>query len=47
MARLAPAEVFAVNEVAVVHVLNRTVRQCFLPGPLHDRHAIAFAHEKS
>lgn len=32
MARLARAEVFASDEVAIVHVLNRTVRRCFLLG---------------
>ena len=32
MARLARVEVFASDEVAVVHVLNRTVRRCFLLG---------------
>jgi hypothetical protein len=32
MARLARVEVFAADEVAVVHVMNRTVRRCFLMG---------------
>ena len=32
MARLARAEVFAPDEVAVVHVMNRVVRRCFLLG---------------
>jgi hypothetical protein len=32
MARLARAEVFASDEVAIVHVMNRTVRRCFLLG---------------
>ncbi|MFN9236147.1 MAG: hypothetical protein ACK6D4_16045, partial [Planctomyces sp.] len=32
MARLARVEVFAADEVAVVHVMNRTVRRCFLLG---------------
>ena len=32
MARLARAEVFAPDEVAVVHVINRVVRRCFLLG---------------
>lgn len=32
MARLARVEVFASDEVAIVHVLNRTVRRCFLLG---------------
>jgi len=32
MARLARAEVFAADEVAIVHVMNRTVRRCFLLG---------------
>ncbi len=30
MARLARVEVFAGNEIAIVHVMNRTVRLCFL-----------------
>ncbi|MFO0179903.1 MAG: transposase [Planctomyces sp.] len=34
MARLARVEIFAADEVAVVHVMNRTVRRCFLLG--HD-----------
>jgi len=29
MARLARAGVFASGEVAIVHVMNRTVRRCF------------------
>ena len=32
MARLARVEVFAADEVAIVHVTNRTVRRCFLMG---------------
>ena len=32
MARLARAELFAPEEVAVVHVMNRVVRRCFLLG---------------
>ena len=32
LARLARVEVFASDEVAIVHVLNRTVRRCFLLG---------------
>jgi hypothetical protein len=32
MARLARAEIFAPDEVAVVHVMNRVVRRCFLLG---------------
>ncbi len=32
MARLARGEVFADDEVAIVHVMNRTVRRCFLLG---------------
>ncbi len=32
MARLARVEVFASDEVAVVHVMTRTVRRCFLLG---------------
>ena len=34
MARMARAEVFAPDEVAVVHVMNRVVRRCYLLG--HD-----------
>ena len=34
VARLARAEVFAADEIAVVHVMNRVVRRCFLMG--HD-----------
>ena len=32
MARMAWAEVFAPDEVAVVHVMNRVVRCCYLLG---------------
>src|SRR6056297_1887331 len=32
MARLSRAEVFASDEIAIVHVMNRTVRRCFLLG---------------
>jgi hypothetical protein len=32
MARMARAEVFAPDEVAVVHVMNRVVRCCYLLG---------------
>ncbi len=32
MARMARTEVFAADEVAIVHVMNRTVRRCFLLG---------------
>ena len=32
MARLARVEVFAADEIAVVHVMARTVRRCFLLG---------------
>ena len=32
MARLARVEVFAADEIAIVHVINRTVRRCFLMG---------------
>lgn len=32
MARLARAEVFAPDEIACVHVMNRVVRRCFLMG---------------
>jgi len=32
MARIARVEIFASDEVAIVHVMNRTVRRCFLLG---------------
>ena len=32
MSRLARAEVFGPDEVAIVHVINRVVRRCFLLG---------------
>ena len=32
LARLARVEVFAADEIAIVHVMNRTVRRCFLLG---------------
>jgi hypothetical protein len=32
MARMARAEVFSPEEVAIVHVMNRVVRRCFLLG---------------
>jgi len=32
MARLARAEVFAADEIAIVHGMNRVVRRCFLLG---------------
>jgi len=32
MARLARVEIFAADEIAIVHVMNRTVRRCFLFG---------------
>ena len=32
MARLARAAVFAPDEVAIVHVMNRAVGRCFLLG---------------
>ena len=32
MARLTRAELFAPDEVAVVHVISRVVRRCFLLG---------------
>ena len=45
MARLARVEVFASHEVTIVHVLNRTVRLCFLLGndPVSDKN---FDHRK-
>ena len=36
MARLARAEVFAADEIAIVHVMNRTVRLCFLLGMMRS-----------
>ena len=32
MARMARAEVFTPEEIAIVHVINRVVRRCFLMG---------------
>jgi len=32
MARLARVEVFSADEIAIVHVMNRAVRRCFLLG---------------
>lgn len=32
MARMSRVEVFAADEIAIVHVMNRTVRRCFLLG---------------
>ncbi len=32
MARISRVEVFSADEIAIVHVLNRTVRRCFLMG---------------
>lgn len=32
MARVAREEVFSPDEIAVVHVMNRVVRRCFLLG---------------
>jgi len=32
MSRLARAEVFAPDEIAIVHVISRVVRRCFLLG---------------
>ena len=45
MARLARVEVFAADEVAIVHVMNGAVRQCFLMGddPLTGKN---FDHRK-
>jgi hypothetical protein len=45
MARLARVEVFASDEIALVHVMNRTVRRCFLMGndPLTGKN---FDHRK-
>jgi REP element-mobilizing transposase RayT len=46
MARLARVEVFDADEVAIVHVINRTVRRCFLMGddPLTGKN---YDHRKS
>jgi hypothetical protein len=46
MSRLARVEVFAAEEVAIVHVMNRTVRRCFLMGddPLTGKN---FNHRKN
>ena len=40
MARLARVEVFGADEIAIVHVMNRTVRRCFLLGddPFTGKH---------
>ena len=32
IARLTRVKVFAADEIAIVHVMNRTVRRCFLLG---------------
>ena len=32
MARLARVEIFAADEIAIVHVINRVVRRCFRLG---------------
>jgi len=41
MARSARADLFAPDEVAIVHVMNRVVRRCFLLGldPLTGSHS--------
>jgi hypothetical protein len=46
MARLARVEVFSPDEIAIVHVTNRTVRRCFLMGddPLTGKN---FDHRKA
>jgi hypothetical protein len=46
MARLARVELFAPDEIAIVHVMNRTVRRCFLMGsdPLTGKN---FDHRKA
>ncbi len=45
MARLCRVEIFASDEIAIVHVMNRTVRRCFLLGndPLTGKN---FDHRK-
>ena len=45
MARFARVEIFAADEIAIVHVMNRTVRRCFLLGndPLTGKN---FDHRK-
>ena len=32
MARISRVEIFAPNEVSIIHCVNRTVRKCFLLG---------------
>ena len=46
MARIARVEVFAPDEIAIVHVLNLTVRRCFLMGndPVSGKN---FVHRKA
>ena len=46
MARISRADVFCSDEVAIVHVMNRTVRRCFLMGndPLTGKN---FDHRKA
>ena len=46
MARIARADVFRPDEIAIVHVMNRTVRRCFLMGddPLTGKN---FDHRKA
>ena len=45
MARIARVEIFAHDEIAIVHVMKRTVRRCFLMGddPLTGKN---FDHRK-
>jgi REP element-mobilizing transposase RayT len=46
MARLARADLFAPDEVAVVHVMNRVVRRCFLMG-LDPLTGVNYDHRKT
>ena len=43
MARIACVEVFAPDEIAIVHVLNRTVRPCFLMGTIRSQERTSIA----
>ena len=45
MARFARVEVFALDEIANVHVTNRTVRRCFLVAMRGDAHKLLLPHK--
>ena len=49
MTRLARAELFEPDEVAIVHVMNRVVRRCFLLGddPVTDQKRASFGRAAS